>query len=169
MAFPTLATARRLALKGALAALLALPVGMAAGAPAQAADFRIEFRVDGPGVRATPSRHGVRHGRPRYEQRVLPPRRIARRLNRQGFRAIRDIVYMPRRGVYRVEARDRRGLPVVIRADARTGEPRLVRYLDRRAPQRGRQPRAWQNNVSQPHIWQHDETERGVVYGQRLR
>ena len=113
--------------RAAIAALLALPLGFAGQAPAQAtqATFSLELR-------GAPGAVAVRDYRRGYHRAVLPPHRVVRRLRHQGYFDPRGLTYIPQRQVYRVDAVTYRGQPVRLRVDARTGQTLRVRYLDDR-------------------------------------
>ena len=119
--------------RAAIAALLALPMGLAAQAPAQAAQAgQLSFSLELRGAQATPVRQYRRGHHRGYNRGVLPPHRVARRLRHQGYFDPRRLTYIPQRQVYRVDAVTYRGQPVRLRVDARTGRTLRVRYLDDR-------------------------------------
>lgn len=125
----------------ALAALVALPMGLAAQPAAEARDttFRLEFSTPQGRFAIGDREYRRDHWGPRrgYHRAVLPPHRIVRRLRHQGYVDMRGLTYLPDRAVYRVDAFTRRGQPVRLRVDARTGETLRVRYLDDRRGRRG--------------------------------
>ena len=136
----TIRALRRLLVAG----LVALPLGLAAQAPAEAAGANFSFQVSGPNGSFSVGNHGIRSDRYGYGRRaVLPPHRIVRRLRRQGFHDPRGLSYVPARQIYRVDARSYDGRPVRLRVDARTGQALRVTYLsdDRRGRGEGRRDR----------------------------
>ena len=128
----------------ALSALVALPMGLAAQAPAEARDASFRLELHTPQGSYSVGDRGRRGQYREYRHAVLPPHKVVRRLRRQGFFEPRGLTFVPQRQVYRVDAYTHRGQPVRLRVDARTGEALRVRYLDdhrrggRRDGRRGR-------------------------------
>lgn len=113
-----------------LAALVSLPLGLAAQGDAQARDVRFGIELNGPNGSISIGNHrGTRYG---HQRRVLHPEQIVRRLGRQGYADFRGLRYIPHRSAYAVTARTFEGDRVRLRVDARSGRPLVVRYLGHR-------------------------------------
>jgi hypothetical protein len=86
---------------------------------------------------------GYRNHRRDFRRDIITPHQVRYELRRAGFSDIETIDFRPRLGVYTAYADGRRGRPIFVTIDARTGRILNVDRLQRRGDKYGRGHGAW--------------------------